>query len=226
MPFLNPFSTKKPRKSKKPKQKPKIIADIHEKNSFILAELTEKENNKEIELIVQSLKIGDYLIGNTIIERKTISDFISSMINKRLIQQLEQMQKYKQQFLILEGDLKEFEDFNNPNALRGFVLSIITNHQIPIIFSKDYEETAKYLVLLAKQQLKPYQEPCFHHRIPKTIQEQKQYILESFPNIGPITAKNLLKKFKTISNTINASEEDLKDVLKSKTKDFKHILQD
>ncbi|MDP3027771.1 MAG: ERCC4 domain-containing protein, partial [Nanoarchaeota archaeon] len=132
MPFYNIFSriSKKSRKNKIIKEKPRIIADIHEKDSLILAELTEKQNNKEIELIIQSLKIGDYLIGNIIIERKTISDFISSMINKRLIEQLKQMQEYKQQLLIIEGDLEEFEDFNNPNALRGFILSIITNYLI------------------------------------------------------------------------------------------------
>jgi len=64
------------------KVKPKIIADIHEKDSFILVEL---KSSPEIELEIQSLKIGDYLIGSTIIERKTVSDFISSMIKKRLI---------------------------------------------------------------------------------------------------------------------------------------------
>jgi len=223
MPFYNIFS-KITRKSKenKNKQKPKIIADIHEKDSLILAELTEKQNNKEIELIIQPLKIGDYLIGNIIIERKTISDLISSMISKRIIEQLKQMKQYKQQLLILEGDLND-SDFNQ-NALRGFILSASLNYQIPIIFSKDYKETSDYLILLAKQQLKPKTEISLHSRIPKTISEQKQYILESFPNIGPITAKKLLKEFKTLSNTINATEEDLEKILKNRAVDFKKIL--
>jgi Fanconi anemia group M protein len=219
--FHNIFSkiTRKTKENKN-KQKPKIIADIHEKDSLILAELTA---NKDIELIIQPLKIGDYLIGNIIIERKTISDLISSMISKRIIEQLKQMKQYKQQLLILEGDLND-SDFNQ-NAIRGFILSIINNYQIPIIFSKDYKETSNYLVLLAKQQLKPKTEISLHSRIPKTIQEQKQYILEAFPNIGPITAKKLLKEFKTINKVINASDKELKEILKSKTESFKKLLQ-
>lgn len=222
MAFINPFakSKKKSRKTK-PKIIPTIIADIHEKNSLVLSEL---QSNKQIELIVQSLKIGDYLLGNTIIERKTVNDFISSMLNKRLIQQLKQMQKYKQQILIIEGDTKNFEDFKTPNAIRGFILSILTNYQIPIIFTQDYEDTANYLIILAKQQLKPKTEHSFHHRIPKTIPEQKQYILEAFPNIGPVTAKKLLKKFKTLTATLNATEEELDDILKSKAKKIKELL--
>ena len=224
MPLHNIF--KLTRKQKK-KPKPTIVADIHEKNSLIISEL---HNSNQIKLEIKSLKIGDYLIGKTIIERKTINDFVSSMINKRLVQQLKQMQKYKQQLLIIEG-FSEDEFYRtdtklNPNAIRGFILSILTNYQIPIIFTQDYKDTSQYLITLAKQQLKPKTEPTLHHKIPKTIKEQKQYILEAFPNIGPITAKKLLKKFKNISNTINAAEDELKEILRNKTQDFKKLLQE
>jgi len=227
MPFLNPFS-KKSRKIKKSKSKhiPKIIADVHEKNSLVISEL---HSNNQIELELKSLKIGDYLIGKTVIERKTVSDFISSMLNKRLITQLKQMQKYSQQILIIEGideqELYKKETKLNPNSIRGFILSILTFHQIPIIMTQNYEDTAQYLITLAKQQIKKPIEISLHHRIPKTIKEQKQYILEAFPNIGPAKAKKLLKKFKTISKTINADEEDLKEVLKNQASDFKKLIQ-
>jgi len=224
MPLHNIF--KITRKQKK-KQIPKIIADIHEKNSLILSEL---KSSNQIKLEIKSLKIGDYLIGRTIIERKTVNDFISSMINKRLVQQLKQMKKYKQQLLIIEGiDEQELyrEDTKlNPNAIRGFILSIITNYQVPIVFTQDYKDTAKYLIILAKQQLKPKTEITLHQRIPKKIKKQKQYILEAFPNIGPITAKKLLKKFKTLNNTLNASEQELQEILKSRTKSFKKLLEE
>jgi Fanconi anemia group M protein len=215
--FHNIF--KKTRTEKKPAIKPKIIADIHEKDSLILAELT---TDKDIELIIQPLKIGDYLIGDTIIERKTISDFISSMINRRIIEQLKQMKQYKNQLLILEGDLND-SDFNQ-NSLKGFILSIIINYQIPIIMTQDYKDTCKYLTILAKQQIKKPIEISLHSRIPKTLKEQKQYILESFPNIGPITAKKLIKEFNNLNKIFNASEEDLKKVLKNHSSKFKNIL--
>ncbi len=220
--LYNIFEQLKKRK-KKPKKAPLIIADIHEKDSMILAEL---KSNQDINLKIKSLKIGDYLIGNTIIERKTISDFINSMINKRLIQQLPQMKKYKNKLLIIEGEISSlFEEENiHPNAIRGFILSIITNYETNIIFTKDYQDTTQYLITLAKQQSKSITKISFHSRIPKTKSEQKSYILESFPNIGPKKAELLLKKFKTLKTTFNASEEELKEVLKNRTGQFKNLL--
>jgi Fanconi anemia group M protein len=208
---------------KKIPKRARIIADAHEKNSLVLSEL---KSSDSIVLEIKSLKIADYLIGNTAIERKTTNDFISSMINKRMLEQLRQMQKYPKSLLIIEGNIHNTinEDTNISKALRGFILSISLNHNIPIIFTQDYEDTAKYLITLAKQQLKKPSEPSFHSRIPKTIKEQKQYILESFPNIGPVKAKKLLKKFKSLFNTFNATEEELKDILKNQAKDFQDIL--
>jgi len=220
MPFYNIFSNRKNRIKEKPIIRPKIIADIHEKDSLILAELTA---DKDIELEIQPLKIGDYLIGNTIIERKTISDFISSMISKRIIEQLKQMKQYKTQLFILERNLNN-SDFNQ-NSIRGFILSIIINYQIPVIMTQDYKDTCRYLTILAKQQLKKPAEISLHSKIPKTIQEQKQYILEAFPNIGPITAKKLLKEFNNLNKIFNATEEDLEMILKKRAEDFKRILE-
>jgi ERCC4-type nuclease len=222
MTFYNIFSDKKENKNK---IKPKIIVDIHEKNSLVLAELC---NTKEAEIEINSLQIGDYLIDNIVIERKTFSDFISSMISKRLVQQLKQMKEYSKQILIIEGfenpDLFKKETRLNPNSTRGFLLSIILNYKVPIIFSKDYIETSKYLILLAKKQLKPKTVISLHSRIPKTLEEQRNYVLESFPNLGPITSRKLLEKFRTIKNVINADEEDLKKVLGKKYNQFKDII--
>jgi len=224
MPFYKIFS-KKRLKTKK-KIKPQIIADIHEKKSMTYAELS---SSKQIKLETKSLKIGDYLIGNIIIERKTVQDFISSMLNKRLLTQLKQMSKYNQRLLIIEGideqELYSKETKLNPNSIRGFILSILINYQIPIIMTQNYLDTSEYLITLAKQQIKLKTESSLHKRIPKTIQEQKQYILESFPNIGPVKAKKLLKKFKTLKNIFNAKEEELKEILKNQINNFKELIE-
>lgn len=218
--FHNIF--KKSKKQPKPLQI-KIIADHREKNSLVIPTLHELNANLE----VTQLKVGDYLIGNTIIERKTFSDFLSSMTSRRLLQQLKQMKQYKKALLIIEGRSK-IEDYSNmhPNSYKGFILSISLNYQIPIIFTDDPEETALYLLVLAKQLAKNPQELSLHGRIPKTKKEQKKYILESFPNIGPKTAEKLLKKFKTLTNIFGQSIEDLEQVLKSRAKDFKKLLED
>ena len=213
----------KKRNSKKSSEdiKPLIKIDIHEKNSLVPSYL--KEQNCDIEF--QDLKIGDYLINNIVIERKTFNDFVSSMISRRLIEQIKQLQQTKNPLIILEGEqnTKDFPNLNL-NSIRGFILSINLYHNIPIISSKDSQETATYLTLLAKQQLKNPQQTSIHSKIPKTKPEQKKYILESFPNIGPKTADKLLKQFKSLSNIFNSNTDELRDILKSKTEDFKDLL--
>ena len=220
--FHNIFQKKKSRKKAKQtsKQQPTIIVDIHEKNSLVPAHLSKLNTKTQF----KSLKIGDYLVGKIIIERKTFSDLIGSMISKRLIQQLQQLQKHNS-ILLIEGKHKLPENSKvHPNSYKGLILTILTQYQIPIIQTKDSKETAIYLNLLAKQQFKTPIPASLHSRIPKTIKQQKLYILESFPNIGPITAKKLLKEFKTLTAIFNSEINDLHKILKSKSKDFQKLL--
>ncbi len=58
-----------------------------------------------------------------------------------------------------------------------------------------------------------------------TTWEQQLYIIESLPNIGPVTARKLLEEFKSVKNVINASENDLKKVEGIGDKIAKRILR-
>jgi len=221
--LFNIFSNKK---SKKKKTKKKIIVDYREKNSLVISELV--EYGFDIEM--RELKVGDYLVNSTAIERKTVNDFISSMKNKRLVNQLEELQQYKSRLLMIEG-IDEQELYSDseiskgvgmhPNAIRGFLLSIILKYNVPIIFTKDYQDTAKFISVLSKKEDK---EPSLNVT-KKTLnrKELKQFIIESFHGIGPKNAKKLLKELKTIKEIINASEEDLKKVLGKKADVFKIV---
>ena len=193
---------------------PKIIADIHEKNSLVIAELI----HLGVEVEIKHLNLADYIISKDIgIERKTINDFVSSVINKRLQSQLIDLKKnFKSPLLLIEKE--DNHDIYKPsghpniheNAIRGMLLSI-ANFEVPFILTEGYEDTANYLLLLAKRQLKP--EHAFSLSFKRkafSLKNQQQIILESFPGIGPSTAKSLLKQFKTIKNLVNASEEELK----------------
>jgi len=206
MPLLDIFS----RKKEKTKIKPKIIIDYREKNSMIPAELI--SNGCEIEF--QNLSVGDYVVENTAIERKTVSDFLSSMVNKRLLNQLQHLQKTDKKILIIEGvednELYHERSGINENAIRGFMLSIILSHNIPIILTKNSEDTAKFLSVLAKKQTKEVSLKL--KKKSQDVNEQIQYIIEGFPGIGLKTARKLLNHFKTIKNIINAEEDEITKV--------------
>jgi Fanconi anemia group M protein len=211
MPFLDIFS----KKSAKPEIKPKIIADNREKNSLVIANLIEL--GAEVEF--KQLEVADYLIGNTSIERKSYSDFISSMLSKRLLEQLLHMQQCEKRLLIIEQQLEEQKAKINihPNAIKGMLLAISLEMQTPIIQTKDEKETAEFLFVLAKKQPGAF---SFHARKPKSTKQQQQYILESFQGIGPQTAKKLLEYFKTIKAVINASKEQLGELIGKKAEIF------
>jgi Fanconi anemia group M protein len=198
----------------------KIIIDNRERNSLVPSELIKME----IPIEFQQLKVGDYIINNTVIERKTISDFVSSMINKRLFKQLEEMSQYPQQLLLIEGSQEELERTGiNPNAIRGFLLTITLKFKVSIIFTKDQEETATYLKILWNKKEKSMSFNVSKRNLTKD--ERLSFILEGFPNIGPKKSKDLLKEFKTIQNVLNASEEALKKVLGKRAPEFREICE-
>lgn len=207
----------------------KIIVDRHEKDSLIASELI--ENHYEIEF--KSLPVADYLIGDIAIERKTVSDFISSMLNKRLQRQLEEIKQYPVRMLIVEG-IGEQDLYNDyaesgvhANAIRGMLLSIMLDFNIPVIFSKDYKDSAKFIMLIAKRLENPKKHISL--RVKKksfNIAEQQQMIIEGFPGIGPAIAKELLKKFRTIRAVMNAPLKELEKIkkLSKKAKIMKEII--
>ncbi len=214
MTFHDIFSSK----PETPIHKTPIIVDIHEKNSLVPAFLSKLKANYKIE----HLEIADYLIGDIAIERKTFSDFVSSILNRRLLNQLAEIKKYPRHFLILEGE----KDSNLKNPSRGMLLSIIINYKIPILFTSDEEDTANFLFLLAKKLEKPKQEFALRQsRSQMTNEQQKQFILEGFPGIGATTAKSLLSEFKILSRIFSATNEELSKIKsENKRKKFRELL--
>ncbi|MBU0959361.1 MAG: hypothetical protein KKB31_05445, partial [Nanoarchaeota archaeon] len=217
--LLNIFS--KPRKQIKIVEKPKIIADYREKNSLVLSGLNKLNCNVEI----KELKVADYLVRDVAIERKTVSDFLSSMTNRRLLKQLEDLQQYKNKLLIIEG-MEDQELYNeesngiNSNAIRGFLLSITLRYKVPIIFTKNAEDTSKFLCVLAKKKTNGKLSLNVSKKNLDS-KEQMQFILEGFPGIGPSTSKKLLKKYKTLKEIFNTSAEELQKTIGKKAEIFK-----
>ena len=204
------------RRKTKEIKKPKVEIDYREKNSLVPASL----KNLGFEIEFKELKVADYLVNNIAIERKTISDFISSMINKRLLKQLEELKQYPNRLLVIEG-FEEGELYNdhetsgiNPNAIRGFLLSILLRHKIPVVFSKNPEDTAKFIYVLSRKKGKEVSLKAKKRNLNK--KEQLQFILEGFPGIGPSTAKKLLKEFKTLEAVFNTPQEKLKELIGKK----------
>ena len=126
--------------------------------------------------------------------------------------------------LIIEGNTNEL--YNNEiiheNAIRGFLLSISLDYQVPIILAKNEEDTANYLSLLARKSSKEHSLRV--SKIFLTEKERLQFILEGFPNIGPVTARKLLDNFKSLKNIANASKEELEKLIGKKAENLHKLL--
>ena len=216
MAFLDIFSRKKTTETKKI-----IIVDNRELNSFVPAEL----KKMGFQLDLKQLPVADYIIDNVAVERKTISDFKSSIINKRIIAQLKEIKQYPQHILIIEGIESEgiYDGQIHENAFRGMILAIVMEFNVPIIFTRNERDTAKYIAVLANKKAKKH-EAIRASKILLTDEEQIQFVLEGFPGVGPATAKKLIEKFGALRSVANASKEELEEVIGKKAERIYDIL--
>lgn len=199
----------------------KIIADTRE-DKKIIREL----EKRDIEVEVKQLVVADFIlqtkdlegnIKNLAIERKSQSDFINSIIDKRILTQLINMKKYfSLQLLIIEGSRNIFSLRNfHPNAIRGMLTSIAIDYQIPIIYTKNYRDTASFIKIMANRLDKQRKDfGLIKKRKPLTLKKQQEFLIESLPGIGPSLSKSLLKKFGTVKKIVNAKEDKLMKVPK------------
>jgi len=194
-----------------------IIIDTREKNSMILANLLEQKANIKQE----KLEVGDYLIGNLIIERKTQTDLINSLKTNHLQIQLHNLKQYPSTLLIIENS--DTHSSIHPNSINGLLLSITLYHKIPIFHTTGTKHTAQTLIQIASKNKT-------HHsirptKIPQTLEQQKQYILEGFPGIGPTKAKQLLETYPNLKTIFNSAEKELEKHLDTKTSEkFNQLL--
>lgn len=149
---------------------------------------------------VMTLAYGDYQISDDIIfERKSYSDLIASIMDKRLFQQAKDLSEtFKIPIIVIEGSSTgKYKPAITRQAILGSVFSICRQHDnIRFIPTKGPDDTAKLISTAAKQIMKPGKKISVQTRKkPKGTREQQQFLLESFPSIGPERAFRIMKQF-------------------------------
>jgi len=202
--------------------KMRIIVDHRERG--IVNEL--KELDMDVEL--KDLKAGDFVLSDKVgIELKTKEDFINSIIDGRLLNQLKLLREnFEIPLLIVQGE-EDIYSLRNvyPNAIRGMIATIAVSYNIPIIYSQNAKDTAAILKIIAKREQDPNLKSIYlrNERKPLTLKEQQEYIIQSLPGIGPNLSKSLLENFKSVRNIFNADAEKLKEVEKIGKKKAENI---
>jgi ERCC4-type nuclease len=191
-----------------------IYVDTREKSSKTLRTLYELP----LTLRLERLDIGDYqLSDDVVVEFKRVSDFVGSLIDGRLLEQVKKLKASTlKPLIIIEGEQSLFGQRNiSPNAIFGMLATITVSYRIPILFTKNENETANLLFVIAKreQQTKRISKPVQLHALkPKSEKEQLLYIVSSIPQVGPSAAHKLLLHFRTIANLANATVDDIAQV--------------
>jgi ERCC4-related helicase len=189
-------------------QGPKIIIDDRETSSKVVEVLS----NMGAAVRLERLAHGDYAIGDRIlVERKTARDFVDTLINRDLLGQVKAMaEAVTRPVMIIEGgDLYTQRDLH-PNAIKGVLAALTVDMGVSILFTRDEQDTAQMLMVLARREDGERGERKAHpHKIHRSVREDQEYIISAFPEIGMKNARLLLAHFGSIQGIVNASYDDL-----------------
>lgn len=189
----------------------RMVIDEREKKSGIPDLLREIGIKTEM----TNLPIGDYIVASeTVVERKSIHDFITSVFDGRLFDQCERLRKhFEHPVIIIEGDVDEIAQITeNPLVFYGAVSAIALDFKIPILPTPNASNTAKLLVAMSARQGKT--KGPFLKKIRKSgdVQRQQLSVLCSLPGVGEKLASRMLEKFGSPSNSLNASAIELSKI--------------
>ncbi|MFH1721302.1 MAG: DEAD/DEAH box helicase [Candidatus Altiarchaeota archaeon] len=206
----------------------KVIVDVRERNTTILKTL---KNLCNIDL--KQLPVGDFILSDRVgVERKTITDFLSSLIDKRLMTQaLELRRTYEIPLMILEGRDDIYTQRGiHANAIRGALSSLAVDLGIHIIPSKDEEDTANIVFQIAKrEQLEEERLVAVRgERTPLSLSDRQLFLVEGLPNVSAVLARRMLEQFGTVERIMKASEKELQDVEgigKGKAEEIRKVLK-
>lgn len=215
----------------------RIVVDEREKNSNI----PELLRNAGAIIDFAQLKVGDYIVSPEIaIERKTVSDLISSIYDGRLfIQCSDLVAHYQKPLLVVQGNIAELaevpEEIDDGETKEGIknsnkdlrrlaerlplaydaLASVAIEFRIPIIHTPSAEQTAQLLVTLVNKSLR--EGKATGPLLRKIKKQNPMYIqqlsvLSSVPGIGDKLAVKMLDRFQTPRRALNASAAELASI--------------
>ena len=204
-----------------------LLADHREREAGVATRL----RSLGWDVLETTLAVGDYLLGGTIgIERKTVTDFAASLTSGRLFQQVAHLKAtVRKPVLLIEGERASITGVQ-PNAVQGALVSVSNRWHIPILWSRDADETAYTIHLIAKQNSELHQrwQPGSVKK-PLTKRELQQQMLKTLPQTGQHTPETLLNQFGSIERLLTADEDELQQVKgigKKRAAIIRHVLHE
>lgn len=175
---------------------------------------------------IRELPAGDFLLLATpgkqsvLVERKTVDDLANSIRDGRIWDQSRVLQEAAIQdghrpVIVVEGSLEKLERYRGwkiQSVLR-VIDTLVLDMNIPVIFTPSKEATIAWIVAKAKSLGKTEEKKIMRMRTekkPMSLEERVLYVAEGIA--GPVLARRLLAKFKTLKSIANASIYELMSV--------------
>ena len=186
----------------------RVIVDERER-SQVPARLKELALTLDYRLLEE----GDYIVSGYAVERKTMRDFLLSLYSGRLFDQAYRLgQAYRLPLLVVEGNLNSaLKDMRNSRVFWGALVTLSFGYGLRIFFTRDPEETAELINILARHPPELRSKPPIIVRKPKSskIREGQVALVQGLPGVGGRLAEQLLKRFGTSRRIFQAPESEL-----------------
>ncbi|KAJ6784420.1 hypothetical protein PWT90_09985 [Aphanocladium album] len=210
---------------------PRVVVDVREFRSSLPSLL----HGRSMVIVPCMLTVGDYILSPTIcVERKSVSDLISSFKDGRLFTQAETMfQHYKNPMLLIEFDqnksftLEPFADLSgsmssvsatnvSSDLQSKLVLLTLAFPKLRIIWSSSPYETAEIFESLKTQEAEPDPIAAVQAGLDKdaraedqVFNQEPQDMLAVVPGVTPQNIKNVIIKTENVKEVANMTPEEL-----------------
>jgi ERCC4-related helicase len=172
-------------------------------------------SRREIGVEKTRLDVADFMVSDdTVVERKRTDDFVDSIVDNRLFDQIRDIQQFQNPVLLLEGENLYTHRDIPPKAIQGALSSIILDYEMPILWSNDEEETVELLLSMAKREQEERDKDVAVRGTSegKTQSDMQEFIAAGLPGVNTKIAERLLNEFETLEKIFTASEEELRKV--------------
>lgn len=220
-------------------QPPRIVVDVREFNSSLPSLL----HARSIVIVPCMITVGDYILSpNICVERKSVSDLISSFRDGRLYSQCERMfQFYKSPMLLIEFDqnksftLEPFADLSgtlnsvNPANVSSdlqskLVLLTLAFPKLRIIWSSSPYQTAEIFESLKAQEEEPDPIAAVRAGLEKdqdgdaaageqSFNQQPEEMLMHVPGVTGKNVRNITLKAENIREVANLTTDELETMV-------------
>jgi Fanconi anemia group M protein len=176
----------------------------------------------------QQLSVADIVVSSeSAIERKAKADFITSLIDGRLFEQLLRLvDAYPNCVLILEAFDDEVLDNTGVNlrSVYGALTYVSYRMGVAVIPTRNLEESLIVIERIAFREQVEDKKPVLSRRAKKgmSIRDRREYMIESLIDTGPSKAKTLIDAYITPERVIQAIRDT--EVVYTKTGNPKGIL--